>query len=111
MWSVLVVPAEVAGEGAGAVGAGGVGEAVGPFAQERLDERFGFPVGLGPWWSGVAAADLELSADGRPGLGAVAVAVVGEDGLDGDVALGVPGDGAPKEGGASRGPSLGSSSA
>ena len=35
-----------------------------------------------------------------PALGAVAVAVVAEDTLDGDVALGVPGDGAAKEGGA-----------
>ena len=40
--------------------AGWVGEAVGPFAQQRLDQRFGFAVGLGPVWARVAAAILEL---------------------------------------------------
>ena len=98
MWSVLVVPAEVAGEGAGAVVAGGVGEAVGPFAQQCLDERFGFAVGLRSPRSGVSALDAELGAGVSPGEGAVAVAVVGEHSFDCDPTLGVPADGAAEEG-------------
>jgi hypothetical protein len=79
------------------VGAGGVGEAVGPFPQEGLDECFGFAVGLWPSWAGVAAFDPEFGAGVAPGEGAVAVAVVAEDALDDDPALGVPGDGAAEE--------------
>jgi hypothetical protein len=63
-----VVPAEVAGQGSGAVGAAGVGEAVGPFAQERFDEGFGFAVGLRPSGACVAAGDAELGAGRRPGV-------------------------------------------
>ena len=70
------VPAEVAGERLGAVDAAGIGEAVCPFAEQCLDECFGFAVGLWSAGSGVAAADLEFLAGGGPGVGAVAVAVV-----------------------------------
>jgi hypothetical protein len=95
---VSVVPAEVAGERFGAVVACGVGEAVGPFAQQCLDGCFGFAVGLWPAGSGVAAADLEFLAGGCPGVGAVAVAVVGEDALDLDAVVAVEADGAVEEG-------------
>jgi hypothetical protein len=74
-----------------------VGEAVGPFPEKGLDERFGLAVGLWPSWSGVAAFDREVGAGVTPGEGAVAVAVVAEDPLDRDPALGVPGDGAAEE--------------
>ena len=42
------------------MGAGRVGEAVGPLAQERLDQRLGFPVRPGRVGAGVAALDAEL---------------------------------------------------
>ena len=57
-----VVPAEVAAECAGAVAAGGVGEAVGRFAEQGFDEGFGFAVCLWPAWPGVAALDAQLGA-------------------------------------------------
>ena len=76
MWSVLVVPAEVAGEREGAVSACRVAEAVGLFAEERFDERFGLSVGLWAPWPGVASRDPEIGAGGCPFAGAIAVAVV-----------------------------------
>ena len=97
---VSVVPAQVAVQGAGAMAARRVGEAVGPFAQQCLDERLGLAVGLWPSWSDVASLDLERVARVTPGKGAVAVSVVGEDAFDRDPLLGVPGDGATEEGNA-----------
>src|SRR5262249_57002552 len=78
MWSVSVVSAEVAGEGAGAVCAGVVGEAVGPFALQRLDRCFRFAVGLWSPRAGVAASDAEFGAGLTPEAGAGFVAGVGE---------------------------------
>ena len=56
MWSVVVVVAEVVGEGVGAFGAGGVEACVGPFVDECLDEAFGFSVGLRASGAGVGVA-------------------------------------------------------
>lgn len=78
----------------------GVGEAVGPFAQERLDQRLRFPVRLRPIGTGEAAADAVAGADEPPGAGAVGAGVVGEDARDDDALLAVPGERAGEEGGA-----------
>ena len=97
MWSVVVVAGEVAGERFGALLARWVGEAVGPFAEQCFDERFGFPVGLGASGPGVAALDAELGARVAPGERPIAVAVVGEDAFDRDALLEVPGRRSVKE--------------
>jgi hypothetical protein len=41
---------------------------VGPFAEDGLDEAFGFAVGLGAAWPGAAVFDLELCAALGEGL-------------------------------------------
>ena len=79
--------------------AGGVGEAVGPFAQQGFDQRFGFAVGLGSAWPGVAAGDAQLDAGVAPGKAAIAVAVVGEHSLDRDAVIGIPAGRAGQEAG------------
>jgi hypothetical protein len=95
---VSVVPAEVAGESAGAVGAGVVGEAVGRFALECLDRRFRFPVGLRPPRPRVAVGDSEVFAGCAPEAGAVSVSVVREDPFGDDPLLAEAADGAAEEG-------------
>src|SRR5215831_3160497 len=100
MWSVSVVPAEVAGEGAGAVCAGVVGEAVGPFALQRIDQCFRFAVGLWSPRAGVAASDAEFGAGLTPEAGAVSVAVVGEHAFNGYPVLTEPAGSAAEELGA-----------
>src|SRR5215207_5050716 len=75
-----------------------VGVAVRPLAEESLDERFRLAVGLRPAGTGVAAGDPELGAGARPGVRAVAVAVIAEHAFDHDPALAVPADGAVQEG-------------
>src|SRR5215211_1791071 len=101
MWSAVVVPAKEACQGSGSVLAGGVGEAVGPLAEQRFDQRLRLAVRPRRVAAGVAAPDPELGAGVAPAVGVVALRVVGEDALDADAAVAVPCDGTGEEGGAS----------
>jgi hypothetical protein len=82
VWSVVVVPAQPAGEGFGAVVAGGVDEAVGPFALQDADECFCFAVCPGRVGAGAQVADVVGGEDVTERVGAIAGAVVGQDALD-----------------------------
>ena len=63
---------------------GVVDEAVGPLAQERLDESFGLAVGRGPVGPGEAATQAKAPAGPSEELRSVAVTVVGEQTQDAD---------------------------
>ena len=84
MGTASVVPPESAGEGARAVRAGGVGAAVGPAAQQGLDEALGLAVGARRVGPGTQVAQPKLLAMHSPGARAVGGAVVGHHLLDGD---------------------------
>ena len=68
VWSVVVVPAQPAGECVGAVAACGVDVGVGPFALEDADEGFGFPVGAWPVGAGADVADAVSVQDVSEGV-------------------------------------------
>jgi len=82
MGAVVVVEVEVAGQEIGALGRGVEGEGVGPFAQECLDEAFGFAVGAWAVGASPGVAEAELATGGRECVRGVAAAVVGEQALD-----------------------------
>jgi hypothetical protein len=96
--SAVVVPPEVAGKRSASVLARGVGEAVGPLAQECLDQGLGFAVGLGAVGPGETAAEAVARADEPPGTRAIGARIVGEDALDNDALPAIPGERAGEEG-------------
>src|SRR5919197_483831 len=71
---MAVVPPDVSGERPRALAARGVGEAVGPLAQQRLDQRLCLAVRPGRVGAGVAALDFRERAleEGRAVLLALA---------------------------------------
>ena len=77
MGSTSVVPPGPAGEGAGAARARGIGEAVGPAAQQSLDEALRLAVGARRVGPRAQVAEPELLAALPPGARAVGGAVVG----------------------------------
>src|ERR1700687_2454812 len=99
MGSPVIVVGEEFGESEGALCGGWIGVVVGPAAQERLDEAFGFSVGAGSVGSGAQVAQAESCAGGGEAVRAIAGAVVGHDAGDFDAVAGVPGDQASKESG------------
>jgi hypothetical protein len=107
MRSPEIVVVEVSREAVGSLGRGCVGSFVGPFAQQGLDESFGFSVGLRAVGASPQMAQLELLAGRFEPVGAVAGAVIGHDGLDTDAATLEPGDGAFEEAGGGRGSFIG----
>jgi hypothetical protein len=62
---------------------------VSPLAQSGLDEAFGFAVGAGSVGTGEAMADAEFVTGGAKAVGAVAMAIVGEQASNGDAVLGI----------------------
>jgi len=92
VWSVVVVPAQPAGECACAVGACWVDVAVGPFALQDADERLGFAVRFGRVWPGADVTDAVLGEQASEGVAAIPAAVVGEDALDRRAVVGVVAD-------------------
>ena len=75
----------------------GVMANVSPLAQGGLDEAFGLAVGARRVRAGEAVLDASWRQAAEP-VGAIAAAVVGEQGADGDAVLGVEGDGVLQEG-------------
>ena len=69
------------------VGVGPVSR-VSPFAQSSLDEAFGFAVGLGRVRTGAAVFEAHLRTSLAKVVGAVAAAVIGEQGADADAVAG-----------------------
>ena len=82
MRSAFVVPAQVAGEGTGALAAAGVAARVGPFAEQGLDQAFGLAVGAWPVGAGVAALDPCAAGRFDPGVRVVGLGVVGQHPLE-----------------------------
>ena len=76
-----------------------VGVGVGPALEQGADEAFGLAIGLRSVGAGLADSDLVAVAGFAPAA-FEAGAVVGEDALDLDAVLEVPGAGAAQEGGA-----------
>ena len=76
----------------------GVREAVGPLAQERLDQRLGLPVRPRGVGTRVAASDPEGGAGVAPEVRVVGLRVVREHALDHDSLLAIPGDRTLEEG-------------
>ena len=76
-----------------------IGEAVGPFAQEGLDEALGLAVGLGRVGSGEDVADAQPSQRLGEAAGAVGAAIVGHHPLGPDAVRTEPAQGAEQEGG------------
>src|SRR6185437_13149983 len=103
VWSVLVVPPDPAGQGAGAVAGGGVDEGVCPFPLQDTDERFGFAVGAGRVGLGLDVADAVCGEQGAEAAAAIAGAVIGEHAADGDALLGIGADHGGEKGGAALG--------
>ncbi len=103
MGSPVIVVGEEFGESEGGLDRGWVGAVVGPAAQERLDEAFGFSVGAGSVGSGAQVAQAESCAGRGEALRAIAGVVIGHDAGDFDAVAGVPGDQPSKEGGSSWG--------
>jgi hypothetical protein len=98
MGSPEIVVVEVTRQAIGSLDRGWVGAFVGPFAQQGLDEAFGFPVGSGTVRSGAQVTELEFLAGGFEPVRDVAGAVVGHDSLDGDAAILEPGNRTAEEG-------------
>ena len=75
MWSSAIVEVEPALEGSAAFGGVAVDGAVGPAAEHRADEAFGFSVGARPIGARAEVFDSEASAgelvDEAAGAGAV----------------------------------------
>jgi len=88
----VVVVEEVKRQTGVAMPAGGIAAGVSPLAGKGLDEAFGLAVGLGPVGPGEAVLDAEIAAGVGEGVGAVADAVVGENGVDFDAMEGVEAD-------------------
>jgi hypothetical protein len=107
MRSPEIVVVEVSREAIGSLDGGCVGSFVGPFAQEGLDEAFGFSVGLRAVGASSKVSELKLLTGGCEPVGAVAGAVVGHDGLDADAATLEPGDRAFEKAGGGRGSFIG----
>src|SRR5690606_32924630 len=94
-----VVPAHPAREGAGALGAGGIGVAIRPLPQGGADEGLRLAVGARGVGTGAPALDAQPGAGIAPGMAAIGMAVVGQHALDPDAVLGAePGRRAAKEG-------------
>jgi hypothetical protein len=100
VWSVVVVPAQPAGEGFDAVVACWVDEAVGPFALQDADEGFGLAVGPGRVGPGADVADVVPGEQVTEGVASIASAIVGEDAANRGALFGVGGDQALGEAGA-----------
>ena len=62
-------------------------------------ESFDLAVGLGAPGAGLLHRDVEVGAAVAPEVGLVGRAVVGQDPLDGDAAVGEPGDGSLEDSG------------
>src|SRR5439155_3850210 len=92
---------EEAGQGSAAVLACGIGEAVGPLAQECFDQRLGLAVRLRPVGTREAAPDAVAGADEPPRARAVGAGIVGEYALDHDSLLAIPPE-CPQEEGCAR---------
>ena len=87
MGPMLVVPGEPSAEVSVAAIGAAMGDGVGPFAQQGLDEAFGLAIGarrIGPC---ADVAQAEPAAGFGEEAGDVARAVVGHDALDLDAAL------------------------
>lgn len=107
MRSPEIVVVEESREAVGSLDRGCIGSFVGPFAQEGLDESFGFSVGLRAVGTSTEVAQLELLAGGFEPVRDVAGAVVGHDGLDTYAAALEPGDRAFEKAGGGRGSFIG----
>ena len=66
---------------------------VSPLAESGLDEALGFAVGARGVGTGKTMADAELLTGGTKTMGAVAMAVVGEQAANGDAVLGIKSNG------------------
>src|ERR1035438_5229515 len=70
---------------------------IGPLAQQSLDKAFGLAVGSGSIGAGSAVLDAELLAAVAKDVGAVAAAVVGEQGADLDAVALIKGESVVEE--------------
>ena len=80
---------------------------VSPFAQSGLDEAFGLAVGAGCVGTSEAVTDIELGAGLAEVAGAIAGAIVGEQGANLDAVQGVESQGIVQEGAGGLGCKLG----
>lgn len=68
-----------------------IGAGVGPFVEGGLDEAFGLAVGARGVGPGTAVLEADLTAPVGEGVGAIADAVIGQDGLEVDAVVLVEG--------------------
>jgi len=98
MRALVVVVVGPGGEGEVALNGIGPVRGIGPFAQRGLDEAFGFAVGLWRVGSGAAVFESHVATGLAKLVGAIAAAVIGEQGADGDAVAREEVNGVPKKG-------------
>src|SRR5712691_2935723 len=97
MVAMPVVMVQPAVQGGTARGRAGVGAAIGPLAQQRLDEALRLAVGARRVGPGAEMAELGALAGRGEDVGEVAGAVVGHKAADPDAVAAKPGQGAPEK--------------
>jgi hypothetical protein len=95
--SAPVVPAQIAAERSGPSRARVVAAGVGPLAEQRLDEALGLAIRTWPVEAGVAPLDPKPRGRLQPGARVIGLGVVGQQALDQDALLPIPGEGALEE--------------
>src|ERR1700674_4362023 len=103
MWTPVVIEAEIGAERGRAAHRTAVGDAVGPLAQERLDEALGLAVGLRAIGARVPLADGPGATDATEGPRSIGHRVVSEQPANPHAAPVKPGERATEERGAGRG--------
>src|SRR4029434_8513187 len=88
VWAMPVVVMGPALEHGGTLGGATIGNAIGPFPECRLNEAFGFAIGLRPIGTGEAVLDAQLATRIGERLGAKCRPIVGQHTADGDAESG-----------------------
>src|ERR1700682_158377 len=84
MGSVLIVEAQPVWQCSAPLFGRRIGHCIGPFTLQRLDEAFGFAVGLRPVGSGPFGSDTEPTARFAERPRAIGAAVIGKHALNAD---------------------------
>ena len=92
MWTPVVVEAQIGAEGRCPSRRTAIGHAIGPLAQQRLNEALGFPVGLRPIRSREAVPHRPALTHRRDDTGAIRHRVVGEQPAQADAPPTKPGE-------------------
>jgi hypothetical protein len=97
MAALPIVVVQPGGQRLGAVPRAQVGPAVGPLAQEGLNEALGLAVGARGVGTGAEVADAGAPTEAREPIRDIAGAIVGQDAPDADPVPSKPRPGAPQE--------------